>query len=74
MPTVTSEKTMSELARLIEEACDRGDSVSAIAERAGVQRELVSGIRNGSYRYKPTLDRFEAICAAIGVSINLTRN
>jgi transcriptional regulator with XRE-family HTH domain len=69
MPTLVSQSTLDELGRLINEACERGDNVSAIAERAGVQRQDVSAIRNNSYRYSPTIEKVEAICKAIGKRI-----
>lgn len=71
MPTIVSQDTLCELGRLIANACERGDSVTAIAERAGVNREFVSSLRNGTYRSSPTLDRMQAVCDAIGVRIEL---
>lgn len=65
MPTTVSQRTLDELGRLIEEACEKGDNVSAIAERAGISRKTVSVIRNG-YECSPTLDKVEAILAALG--------
>jgi len=74
VPTITSHETLAELGKYIEAACERGDSVSAIAERAGVQRDVISGLRNGTYRYSPTLDKFEAICKSVGVEIILKKS
>lgn len=65
MPTTVSQSTLDDLARLIEEACAKGDNVSAIAERASVDRKTVSRIRNG-YESSPTLDKVEAILHALG--------
>lgn len=72
-PVVTSEELLLSLSESIEEACERGDSVTAIAERAGVQRDVVSGIRNRSYKHKPSLERFESICSAIGLRVKLVK-
>ena len=36
MPTIVSQSTLDELGRLITDACDKGDSVSASSVRAGV--------------------------------------
>ena len=73
MPTATSEDLICTLSKAIEDACEHGDSVTAIAERAGVQRDVVSGIRNRTYRFKPALDRFESICEALGLRISLIK-
>lgn len=71
MPTLISDDLLDQLATLIESACERGDNVSAIAERAGVNREFVSSLRNRTYRSSPTIDRMKAVCDAIGVKITL---
>lgn len=61
--------TLTELSKIITEACDRGDSVSAIAERAGQNRSDVSRLKNNSYLYSPTVEKVEAVCKAIGYHI-----
>ena len=66
MPTIVSQSTLDELGRLITEACEKGDNVSAIADRAGVPRSMVSRIKNSSYLRSPTLETVEAILRAIG--------
>jgi transcriptional regulator with XRE-family HTH domain len=73
MPTMTGEDLIGELSTLIDAACKRGDSVSAIAERAGVQRELVSGIRNGTYGSVPSLARIQSVASALGFGVSLVR-
>lgn len=73
MATMTSEDLLSELAKLIETACEHGDTVSAIAERAAVQRDLISGLRNGTYRATPTLARTEAILNSLGYKIEFKK-
>ena len=73
MPTLISDDLLEQLACMIDDACKRGDTVSAIAERAGLQREFVSGLRNHTYRSSPTIDRFKAVCDAIGVKISLEK-
>lgn len=69
MVSTLSQGTLDELGRLIEDACEKGDSVSAIARRSGVHRNVVSGLRNGSYESNPSLDSIEAIAAAIGMQL-----
>ena len=69
MPTTISQSTLDELGELIEKACDRGDNVSAIAERAGVPRQLVSALKNGTYPNSPTLEKVGLILDAIGYKI-----
>ena len=73
MPTMTGEDLMQELGRLIDEACSAGDSGSAIAKRAGVQFELISGLRNGTYRSIPTIARVESILEALGYKVNFVK-
>lgn len=73
MATITNDDLLQEIGNLINDACDQGDNISAIAERAGVQRDLVSGLRNGTYRATPTLARTEAILRAIGYKISFTK-
>ena len=73
MPTMTGEDLMQELGRLIDEACQAGDTNLAIAERAGVQKDLISGLRNGTYRATPTIARVESILKALGFSLRIAR-
>ncbi len=63
-----------QLGELIDEVCKRGESVNAIAIRAGVHRDLVSLLRNGTYRSAPSLSNIEAICNAIGHRLALKPN
>ncbi len=70
MPTLVSQQPLDEVARLINEACEAGDNVSAIAERTGgVTRELVSRLRNGTYDSSPSLDKLVSILDAIGYRV-----
>lgn len=71
MPTLVSDELLDQLATLIDEACKNGDNVSAIAKRAGVNREFVSGLRHRTYPSSPTIDRMKSVCDAIGVKILL---
>lgn len=73
MPTIVSQSTLDELGRLIAEACEKGDNVSAIAERCGVPRGTVSRIKNHSYDKSPTLETVEAILKAIGCAITVAK-
>ena len=50
-----------QVGELIDEVCKRGESVTAIATRAGVHRDLVSRLRNKTYRSAPSLANIEAI-------------
>lgn len=73
MPTLTGEDLMQELGRLIDEACANGDSGSAIARRSGVQFELISGLRNGTYRNVPSIARVESILDSLGYKVSFVR-
>ena len=66
MPTIVSQSKLNELGRLIADACEKGDQVSAIASRAGVPRSMVSRIKDCSYLRSPSLGTVEAIVRAIG--------
>ena len=63
-----------QVGELIDEVCKRGESVTAIATRAGVHRDLVSRLRNKTYRSAPSLANIEAICNAIGHRLALKPN
>ncbi len=71
MPTSTGEDLMHELGRMIADACEQGDSNVSIAERAGVQKDLISGLRNGTYRATPTVARVESILKALGFRLEI---
>jgi len=73
MATIVNDDLLQELSSLINEACENGDNISAIAERSGVQRDCVSGLRNGTYRAMPTLARTEAILRAIGYKVSFQK-
>lgn len=71
---ITTKVETSVLETVIEaiaDACERGDSVSAIAQRAGVPRSMVSGLRHGNYPSSPTLEKLEAICSAIQLRLTV---
>lgn len=73
MPVETSEDLMDELGRLIDEACERGETNRSIADKAGVQYDLISGLRNGTYRATPTIARVESILKALGYRLKIHR-
>lgn len=73
MPTVVSQSTLDELARLINDACDKGDNVSAIAKRSGVAREHISRIRNATYPSSPTIETAEAILQSLGFTLTVSK-
>jgi len=60
-----------ELAKLIDDVCQRGQTVNDIAVRAGLSRDLVSRLRNRTYRSAPSLANIEAVCNAIGYRLTL---
>ena len=62
----SSKPFLSQLSELIDEVCKQGQTVNDIAIRAGLSRDLVSRIRNRSYRSAPSLPNIEAVCEAIG--------
>ena len=73
MPTAISQSTIDELRALIQDACERGDNVSSIARRAGLRREMVSGLRNGTYTSSPSLEFVEQLCQAIGCRLEIRK-
>ena len=62
---------LNQLGELIDQACKNGETVSDIAMRAGLSRDLVSRLRNRSYRSAPSLLHVEAVCNAIGHRLTL---
>ena len=60
-----------QLGELIDQACKNGATISDIAMRAGLSRDLVSRLRNRSYRSAPSLLHIEAVCNAIGHRLEL---
>lgn len=64
---------LQELARLLTEAVENGDKVTAIAERIDRPYQLVSALKNGTYRSSPTVEILEEICGAIGVEVVLKK-
>jgi len=73
MPTEenSNQPFLVELARLIDDVCQRGQTVKDIAVRAGLSRDLVSRLRNRTYRSAPSLANIEAVCNAIGYRLTL---
>ena len=62
----SSKAFLSQLSELIDVVCKQGKTVNDIAIRAGLSRDLVSRIKNRSYRSAPSLSNIEAVCEAIG--------
>jgi len=62
----SSKAFLSQLSELIDEVCKQGKTVNDNAIRAGLSRDLVSRIKNRSYRSAPSLSNIEAVCEAIG--------
>lgn len=73
MPTDISQSILDELSRILTEACEKGDNVSAIAKRSHASRQLVSRLKNGSYPQSPSLETAEAIAKALGYSFKLSK-
>jgi transcriptional regulator with XRE-family HTH domain len=64
---------METIAISINEACESGDSCTAIARRIGVHRDMISGIRNRSYGSTPNLSIIVALCDELGITFKLNR-
>jgi DNA-binding phage protein len=70
MPTVVSHAELEELMRLVAEYRERtGESVTAIAARAGVPREKVSRLLSGTYPHAPQFEMVSRIAKAVGYKI-----
>lgn len=72
--TTTSEEILKEVGKLIHEACEQGDTGLSIAERSGVQFDVISGLRNGTYRSIPSVARIEAILKALGYKLQIAKD
>jgi len=60
MPTTVSHEELEQLVVLLREHRDStGESVTSIAERAGVRRGQLSQLISGSYAHTP---QFEVVC------------
>ena len=69
MPAIESDE-LEALAKVIENHIEAtSEPVTAIAERAGVGRSVVSQLRSREYRSSPSLDVVARIAAACGVAI-----
>ncbi len=73
VPTDISQSILDELARILTEACERGDNVSAISERCGVARQMVSRMKNGTFQNSPTLETANAVAAAVGYDLTFKK-
>jgi transcriptional regulator with XRE-family HTH domain len=71
MPQKDIEKLIESVSVLIEEACREGDSVAAIAKRAGIPRPQVSRIRNGSCLHTPTVETLGKIAKCLGCVVEV---
>jgi DNA-binding XRE family transcriptional regulator len=54
----------------IEVACENGESVSSIAEKIGVNRNIVSGLRNGTYKSMPGWSVVRALCVHLSIPLS----
>lgn len=67
MPTTVSRNELDELRELINAHIEEtGESVTAMAERAGVKRWLLTNLRSGKYASSPTLENYQRVLKAIG--------
>jgi transcriptional regulator with XRE-family HTH domain len=67
MSTIASREELDDLRELINEFIKTtGESVTSIAERAGVKRQFLSQLRSGSYESSPQLENVKRVAAAIG--------
>ena len=75
MPTTVASQTNLDIVRcLIEEHIERtGETVTAIADQAAVDRKLVSRIRAGNYPSSPSLDVVSRLAAAVGGEVLIQR-
>jgi|LakMenE18May11ns_1017448.scaffolds.fasta_scaffold9828046_3 DNA-binding phage protein len=74
MISVASNETevlIQELADLLNEACEQGDNVAAIAKRAGVSRPDLSRLRNMSHTHYPNVETLVRIASALGKKISI---
>jgi transcriptional regulator with XRE-family HTH domain len=75
MPTVVSHAELEELMRLVAEYRDRtGESVTAIADRAGVRRGQLSQLLSGNYPHAPHFEVVAKIANAIGRRVAFVPN
>jgi DNA-binding phage protein len=70
MPTIVSTDELEALVRLVTDYRERtGESVTAIAARAGVPREKISRLLSGTYPHAPQFEMISRIAKAVGYRI-----
>lgn len=70
MPSTVSQSDLDQLMVLVNEHREQtGESVTAIAARAGVTREQVSRLLSGSYPHGPQFEMVARIAKAVGLKI-----
>ncbi len=71
MATDQTDELLEKIADLINQACDEGDNVSAIADRANVSRATISRLKNRSFNSYPSFDTLSHISNALGYSVRV---
>lgn len=70
MPTVVSHAELEQLMALVAEHRSKtGESVTAIAERAGVRRGQLSQLLSGAYPHAPHFEVVAKIANAVGYRV-----
>lgn len=68
-----TQQAIAEIRELIIQACERGDTVRAIARRAGVDENEVYRLKNDNYRGVPRFSFVVGLAEAIGSHIKFSR-
>lgn len=68
----STQQTIEEIRQLIIQACKRGDTVRAIALRAGVDENEVYRLKNHNYRGVPRLAFIVGLAMAVGRRVKLS--
>jgi transcriptional regulator with XRE-family HTH domain len=67
MPTTDSRAELDDLREMLENHIDAtGETVTAIAKRAGLRRQFVSEFRSGNFEYSPSIEYLKKLAASIG--------
>ena len=70
MPTTVSQDELDQLMVLVNEHREQtGESVTALAERSGVERTQLSRLMSGSYPHGPQFEMVAKLAHAIGRKI-----
>lgn len=74
MPTIVSQSVLDEVIDLLNQSCEAGDTVNAIAERSKLDRFMISRLKNRKYTSSPSIEIIETLLNALGHTLSIKRS